>query len=45
MEIFRLYGKGWSLKRKDYTNWGDSISYKDAETNEFSREGNIQCIW
>lgn len=45
MEIFRLYGKGWSLKRKDYANWGDSISYKDAETNEFSREGNIQCIW
>lgn len=27
MEIFRLYGHGWSLMSKTYANWGDSVKY------------------
>ena len=45
MEIYRLYGGGWSLDRREYANWGDSVKYKDAETNNAQREGYIQCIW
>ena len=45
MEIFRLYGRGWSLISKTYANWGDSVKYKDADSNKVNREGSFQCIW
>jgi len=47
MEIFRLYGKGWSHIRSDYANWGDFVKYS-FEQNKSDSDSNgetFQCIW
>lgn len=47
MEIYRLYGKGWSHKRSDYANWGDSVKYSfNQNKSDNDRTGEtFQCIW
>lgn len=47
MEIFRLYGKGWSHIRSDYANWGDNIKYSfNQNKSDSDSDGEIfQCIW
>ena len=45
IEKFRLYGKGWSLKRIDYMSWGDSAKYRNAIDYKGPNSGTLLLIW